>query len=239
MLRAERLPWLMFLFLAVVFFLMTYNLIFAEMGGSNDSISVNDLTAAITEGSLTRQIALISLALVAIASLLHHRSNVRLRVNGLLGWVFLGFMVWAFLSSIWAADVALTLKRLVILGILCVAAVAIVLRFSLRMIILWTVFTTTIFLLIGVFAELAFGTFTPFTSGYRFAGAMHPNVQGVDCALLLLSAVAAADIEKCQKLLFRGGALLGFVFLILTGSRTSFASVLLAQIGRASCRERV
>src|ERR1035438_2405644 len=109
MLRAERLPWLMFLFLAVVFFLMTYNLIFAEMGGSNDSISVNDLTAAITEGSLTRQIALISLALVAIASLLHHRSNVRLRVNGLLGWVFLGFMVWAFLSSIWAADVALTL----------------------------------------------------------------------------------------------------------------------------------
>lgn len=226
--RVERLPWLMFLFLAAVFFLISYDLSFAKMGTGVYSLSMDDVTANIAEGSLTRQIALLSLGLVAIVSLVRHRIPLKVGIDGLLGWALLGFVVWAFLSPIWATNITLTLKRLVIFAILCIAAVAVARQFSLRAVILWTFFTSATFLAIGVFAELYFGTFTPFAPDFRFAGTVHPNIQGMNCGLLLLSATAAAEAEKRHQVLFRAGALLGFAFLILTGSRTTFASVLLA-----------
>jgi O-antigen ligase len=101
-------------------------------------------------------------------------------------------------------------------------------RLSLREIILWTVFSTTLFLVIGIFAEVLFGTFRPFASGYRFAGTLHPNFQGIDCGLLLLSGVAAADVEKHKRTIFLACAIVGLVFLILTESRTVIAAALLA-----------
>jgi O-antigen ligase len=93
---------------------------------------------------------------------------------------------------------------------------------------MWTFCSTAIYLAIGISTELVLGTFQPFAPGYRFAGTLHPNVQGINCALLVLSAVAAGDIERNRRALFRACASLGLVFLILTASRTSFAAALLA-----------
>jgi exopolysaccharide production protein ExoQ len=76
--------------------------------------------------------------------------------------------------------------------------------------------------------ESLFGTFRPFASGYRFAGTLHPNMQGINCALLVLSGMASADVEKYNRTLFRISAFVGFVFLALTASRTAFAAALLA-----------
>ncbi len=123
---------------------------------------------------------------------------------------------------------ALTLRRLVAFGVFCIAAAAIANRFSTREIVLWTFFVTALFLLIGISAEVLLGTFRPFSSGYRFAGTIDPNNQGVNCALLLLSGVAAANVDKRRRMLFRLCALIGFIFLILTASRTSFAAAILA-----------
>ncbi len=53
-------------------------------------------------------------------------------------------------------------------------------------------------------------------------------MQGINCALFILSGIAAADLEKNRRTLYRICALAGFVFLILTASRTAFAAVLLA-----------
>jgi O-antigen ligase len=124
----------------------------------------------------------------------------------------------------------LTLKSLTGFGILCIAAAAVVRRLLLREIILWTFFSTILFLFIGVSAEVLFGTFRPFASGYRFSGSLHPNSQGTECGLLLLSAVAAADLDKRWRALFWACAFLGFVFLILSGSRTALAAALLALV---------
>jgi O-antigen ligase len=216
----------MFLFLAAVFFLVYQDLSSSKIDNYNRS--EDDIITAVTEGSLVRRIALLSLGLFAIVNLVRHRAEGRLRIHGPLGWILLGFAAWAFLSLIWAEDIALTFRRLVVFGILCIAAVAVARRLSLREIILWTFFSTTLFLVIGVSAEVLLGTFRPFASGYRFAGTLHPNGQGINCALLLLSGVAAADVEKYRRTIFRACALLGFVFLILTASRTSFAAALLA-----------
>lgn len=225
--RIGRFPWLTFLFLAAVFFLSQHDLYYSKKATEAFNPSENEVIVALDAGSPRRISALLCLGFFAIASLIGHRGD-RLRTNGLLGRIMLFSAGWALLSLVWAEDTALTFRRLVVFAILCLAAAAIARRFSLRGIVLWTVFTTGLYLLVGVSAEIAFGTFRPFTPGYRFAGTLHPNHQGINCALLLLSGVAAADTDKRRRILFRACALLGLVFLILTASRTAFASGLLA-----------
>jgi O-antigen ligase len=145
-----------------------------------------------------------------------------------MGWLLLGFVGWAFISPLWAEDFGLTAQRLAGFGILCITAVAVASRASLRQIILWTCFTTTFFLLVGILGELVFGTFTPFVAGYRFAGTLLPNNTGVECGLLMLSGLAAADMERRWRIPFWGCALFGFVFLILSGSRTALTAAVAA-----------
>ncbi len=232
-LRVGPPPWLLFLFLTAVFFLHDHDLSIAKIGIDNYGLSQDDIFAAAakgTEGLPVGRIALLSLGIGAIVSLVRHRANGRLRIDGPWGWLLLSFVVWAFVSPIWAEDLPLTLKSLTGFGILCIAAAAVVRRLSLREIILWTFFTVLHFLFIGVSAEVLFGTFRPFASGYRFSGSLHPNSQGTECGLLLLSAVAAADLDKRWRALFWACAFLGFVFLILSGSRTALAAALLALV---------
>jgi O-antigen ligase len=189
--------------------------------------SEDTLTASVGDGSPTRRVALISLGVFAVITLIRHRTAGQLRINGILGWVLLGFLLLAVLSPIWAEDRVLTLTRVAGLAIICIAAVAMVRHFSLRGIVSWIVFASGSYVLIGVLLEIFFGNFHPLATGYRFAGTLHPNAQGVNCGILLLSAMAAANVEKQRRRLFWICAFGGFVFLVLTASRTAFAAVLL------------
>jgi exopolysaccharide production protein ExoQ len=227
-LQVGRPPWLVFLFLAAVIFLIYHDLSYSRRGIGNYNLSQDDLITNMAGVSIVRRIALLSLGIFAVFNLVRHPANHRLRIDGPLAWVLLSFTVWAFISPIWAADSTLTLKRLVVLGLLWGAVLAVVRRFSLSDIILWTFSSSALFLFIGIFAEVLFGTFRPFTSGYRFAGSLHPNGQGIECGLLLLSAVAAADVEKRRRAFFWAWAFVGFIFLLLTGSRTALSMTLLA-----------
>jgi exopolysaccharide production protein ExoQ len=227
-LHVARPPWLIFLFLVAVFFLVDHNLSNSKKGVGNFSLSEDEITTGVAEGSLIRRIGLLSLGLFAIVSLILHWADGRPHIHGPLGWILLSFAAWALISPIWAEDIPLTLTRVAVFGILCIAAVAVACRLSPREIILWTLFTTGLYLLIGVSVEIASGTFLSFTSGYRFAGTLYPNSQGTNCALLFLSGVAAGDIEKNKQRIFQACALVGFVFLILTASRTAFGAAVLA-----------
>lgn len=223
--QPARLPWLLFAFLAIVFFFV-YHDIAAARDGYNPSES--DLAAAVAGGSASRRIALLALGAFATVTWIRRRTDGRLRIKSFLGWMLLGFLLLAVVSPIWAEDRALTLTRVTGFVIFCMAAVAIVRLLSLDEIILWALFASASYLLLGVFLEVIFGTFHPLASGYRFAGTLHPNMQGINCALLLISGTAAADLEKRKRILFRICAFIGLVFLVLTGSRTAFAAVLLA-----------
>jgi exopolysaccharide production protein ExoQ len=229
-LRVGRPPWLIFLFLAAVFFSLGHDLSYSENAINNYNLSEAALVAKVADGSLIRQIALLSLGIFAIVSLVRHRAERRIGIKSPLGCILLGFAAWALFSPIWAEDLTLTLKRSVVFGILCIAAAAIARRFSFREIVLWTLSSTLLFLVIGVLAEVFLGTFRPWASGYRFAGTIHPNAQAVNCTLLLLSAMTAADMEEHRRTIFRVCALLGFVFLILTTSRTAVAAALFAVV---------
>jgi exopolysaccharide production protein ExoQ len=227
-LQVRRSPWLVFLFLAVVLFFVYHDLSSAKSGIGNYDGTKDAIVQMVVEGSVSRRIALVSLVFFAIVLLIRHRNDGWPRIKGPLGWIFLGFAAWAFVSPIWAEDKVLTLTRVAVFGILCIAAIAMTRRFSLREVILWTFFASGSYVAIGVAAEVVFGTFRPLVSGYRFAGTLHPNSQGINCALLLLSGVAVADMEKRRRALTRICAFVGFVFLVLTASRTAFASALLS-----------
>lgn len=224
--QLRRLPWFMFLFLAVAFFFVHHDLSSSKIYDYNQSES--QIAASVVQGSLVHRIAILSLALFGTVSLFRHRANGCLRIHGSFAWIVLSFAAWSFLSLIWTDDLTLTFRRLVVFGTFGTAALAIVRRLSLRNIVFWTFFSTTLFLVVGVCTEVLLGTFHPFVSGYRFAGTLHPNVQGINCALLVLSGVAGADVEKQRRTIFRSCAFLGIGFLILTGSRSAFVATLIA-----------
>ena len=226
--QVRSIPWLAFLFLATVLFFVYHDFSYSRNGIGNFDGSEDVLVGVVAEGSVSRRIALVSLGIFAIVTWMRHGRDVQLRIKDFFGWMLVGFAALALFSPVWAEDRTLTLTRVAVFGILCIAAVAIARRFSLREIILWALFTSGSYLSIGVLAEALFGTFRPLASGYRFAGTLHPNSQGINCAILLLSGVAAADLEKPNRTPFRICAFVGFVFLTLTASRTAFAAALAA-----------
>jgi exopolysaccharide production protein ExoQ len=224
--RAPRFPWAAFLFLSLAFFLTVHWPLTAQTTLDDYNRSQDDIVAE-ASGSAVRQVVLVVLFVVAVLSFFRP-SDRRLRIDGVQGWLVIAYAAWALMSPIWAQDFDLTSKRLMSFAILCVVAVAVVRRFSLRQIIMWTLFTTVLFLLVAIGLELVSGAFRPFVPGYRFSGTQHPNGEGVECGLLFLSAVALAKIEKLRRRQFAVVALVGFVFLVLTASRTSLSATLLA-----------
>lgn len=210
----------MFLTLASLFFCVGHSFSYAE----------HQRMPTADGGSLLREVAVVFLGALSTIILLRPQRHVRFRIIGMLGWALSGFVLWAFLSALWADDLSLTLKRLVVFGVLCLASLAVARSFTFREIILWALFTTTSFLVIGIFAEFILGTFTPSAAGYRFAGTLPPNDQGIECGIIVLSGIAAANIETQRRIYFKACALLGFIFLILTRSRTSFAATLFALV---------
>jgi O-antigen ligase len=227
---AKQTPWLAFAFLSTVFFLTSHDLGQAARGMDEYNLTRDELVSRSVEGPPARRVALVVLGIGAVVSLIRSPANRRLHAESLLGWTLIAFVGWALLSPAWAVDLALTLKRLMPFGIFCIAAFAAARRFSLSEIVRWSFVSTTVFLLISILAAVFSGTFRPFTPGYRFTGSLDPNSQGVDCALLLLSAAAAADLNRRWRVPAAAGGLLGLTFLILTGSRTSFATAVLALV---------
>jgi exopolysaccharide production protein ExoQ len=225
--RSRPLPWRLFFFVNVVlFFALHWPL---QIHTSTDDYNAFEMVSvAGVEGSIVRQVALIVLCVVAIVTLWRGPKTSRLRMQGFVGWLLVGFVAWASISAMWSDDIPLTLKRLVSFLILCVVAVAVVRSFTLRKIILWTFFTTAVYLVVAIFAELATGIFHPLAYGYRFSGIQHPNGEGVQCGILALSGLVAGNTETQHKRLYRGFALVGFIFLVLSASRTALTATLLA-----------
>jgi exopolysaccharide production protein ExoQ len=229
-LQVRRLPWLFFLLLSVTFILYYHDTTFLKNGTGNYNLSQGEIVTGRVNGSLVHRIAMIMLGVIAVVSLIRHRNYNHLRLQGPFGWILLSFVAWTFISPIWSAELPWTLKSLVGCGILCIATAAVVRRLSIREIILWIFFSKGLSLLVGISAEMLFGAFRPLAPGYRFSGGVHPNSQGIDCGLLLLSAVALAHVERRWRRLLYSSGFVAFFFLILTASRTALAATLLALV---------
>ena len=52
---------------------------------------------------------------------------------------------------------------------------------------------------IGVLTELALGTFQPWRGDYRFSGTLHPNHQGLVCAMIVMTSTYLALIGRQHR----------------------------------------
>jgi O-antigen ligase len=220
-----KLPWLTFVFLAVLFFVAEHHMLVSLPGNFTNPAATEAATVA--EGSLSRQVAFSMFGLWGAVGLMRHRLN-RLTINGSLGWLILLYLALAFLSIAWAEDIVLTFRRLVILAMFCLGTMAVTKRFSLGDILRFAFFSTGVYLIIGLSTEFALGTFRPLERGYQFSGTLHPNFQGIDCAVLLFAALFDMKTAKRNQIFFHAMAVVAFVFLILTRSRSACASCAIA-----------
>jgi exopolysaccharide production protein ExoQ len=225
--RSHRFPWLLFLFVAFSLLVIFHWPFSLHTRPENYNFS-EEITFAGLEGSGVREVLLVALCAVAIVSLCSRPKDPRLRIDGTLGWLLLAFVAWALISTTWTQDLPLTLKRLTSFIILCVFATAVARRLTLREVLLWTFFTTALFLGIAFASEIFAGMFHPGLYGYRFSGIQHPNGEGAECALLAFSGLVAGSIEKQRRWLYLSVGLAGTLFLILTASRTTLAGAALA-----------
>jgi len=91
------------------------------------------------------------------------------------------YIVWGVLSVGWSEDVALTVRRVLLFGILCLAALAIARRFSARDVVSWLLISSGFFLAAGFLSEIALGTFRHWL---RITGSPEQSTQTVRVSIV-------------------------------------------------------
>jgi O-antigen ligase len=205
--------------MALCYFAQPLNLFYTVVPAA----SVDSHILAIREGSPARQVSLLLAGIWAMASLVVRRS--RLQVGGLLAVLALLFLFIAAASIGWAEDPLLSAKRTTVLIAVAVCCVAIAEQVGFNDAASLAFWSSALAAGASVGAEFALGTFSPLDPAYRFAGMMHPNVQGLYCACLTLAGVSLARRHRTRRGAYAGGAAIGFALLLLTKSRESLASV--------------
>lgn len=223
------------IFLTVIFFLTTHEFSRAVKYEKQGYLTAEE-NAALTEiGNTQRRVALLALGIFGIVYISSKRRD-RLRINGVIGYLVIFFFLWAITSIAWSEDISLSARRLVVLACLWVAALAISTRFSLRQIIFLTFIICSLFLIIGICAEVTLGTFHPLSkrffagneTGYRFVGTTDPNQLAWFLGMLVITGAFLTSEVKKYRIYTASISLIAFLFLILTKTRTSTAATLMA-----------
>ncbi|MGA9057586.1 MAG: O-antigen ligase family protein [Terriglobia bacterium] len=223
---SRGLRWPLVLFLIVVFFVPDQDLFYSQKFAEGFIFDPVLTTKGITEGTPSREVALLALGMFGVITLFGRRHQAS-QGNGWLGGIIVLYLSWSFLSILWAEDVSLTFRRLIVLLMLCLGAVAASRHLWRENLVRFTFYSAGFYLVVGILAEIILGTFHPSLAGYRFSGTNHPNHQGWNCALLLLASVCASRYRARGRRTFQLCAGIALVFLVLTRSRTAFGSVIL------------
>lgn len=222
--KRTTLPVGTFLFILAVFVIAhPFEISNSGFNFSRQEINVDDTIEKIETGGIRRPIALFSLGVFAVMTLLYRKRN-RLRVNKLLGWLIFFYLLWAISSILWSDSIWLTVRRVMILVLLSIGALAIAERLSLRETAALVLFICTITLLTSIVAERAANTFLPFESSWRFSGVIHPIHQGWNCSLLAITTLVFYKSTDRRRAVYIGISLVALLFLLLTKSRMAFAA---------------
>ncbi len=221
----KKLPWGIFLFLFTVFAIATpfdFSWPIKMFEGADPVDSTASLTL-IERGSLERSIALLSLGVFALLSLLR-RVRKRLHINGPLGWLILFYLFWAAFSIFWSNDMIMTIRRVATLILLSFGSLAVAERLSLREIAALVIFISGTTLLASIFSELNAGIFQLLNESWRFSGVMQYSMMGWNCGLLVLAALYLARSDAKKQTIYRVIALVAIIFLLLTKGRMAVFS---------------
>jgi len=196
-----------------------------------EATSVEELenVSQMFETTRMRQIGGLLLGAVGILLILQRGRSGRARLD-VLGGLLVLFLAWNTLSVAWAEDPALVVRRLALLAMIVVGAVATAQRLTPHQIMTFVLFITFAYIAVGIGNEIYKGTFTPFALGYRFAGTLHPNNQAINCALFFLVAFGLWREQPQRRMILLLLIAVALVVLYITRSRTAFTSALAALI---------
>ncbi len=229
-LNIGELPWGTFLFLLLVFALVTpFDFSWPQTVQLKENfIDTGEAIARMEHGNMGRRIGMLLLAAFAILTLA--RTENRFRINQPVGWVLLFYFIWIIFSLTWSIDPVFTLRRVITVGILWFAATAIGSRHSLRELAALVVFVTGTTLVLAFANEIRLHTFNPVDNIWRFSGLFHTVAMGWNCGLLALAAMYLAHVDKqnTHRIFFYCVLAVSIVFLLLTKSRMAVAASLLS-----------
>jgi len=241
--------WLALAVVFAAFFLANHDLLVSKAEAFTGTADEMEQQAA--GGNTLRRLAFLSLAgLGVLGFVLPARRRMEWRSPLVL--LVLALAGWSVLSAGWSDMPSMTLRRVMVLSCLLLAAFGLVRQLSPRewLHLAWIIPAAG--LLIGLGAELSLGTFRPWSADYRFSGTLHPNTQGLSLAAMCFATFCLARDRRSEiggrrsevggssngQFVLRppssdmrpAGYLVlfavGLLFLVLTKSRTSVAGVL-------------
>ncbi len=200
-----------------------HNLLYAA-GESVDYDQVSDLVSEAGSSSLLRELSFLAISGLGVALLIRWRPE-KLQTNTalLVGCLLMCALMLA--SCVWAEDSFQSFKRSLVPLLMLLATLGIAKHWRGPELLMFVAVTTAGFLLLGLGAEIAQGSFS-ISNIHRFAGTQHPNTTGVNCALLSLASLALYLDSRQNRnyqasLLWLALAAVGIVFLLLTRSRSA------------------
>jgi O-antigen ligase len=152
----------------------------------------------------------------------------RSRWNSLLLVMGAAYVGWCLISMVWSIDHIQSLRKSTILLLTLAGAFGVASRLELEDLVWVTILVLGALVAGGVLIEVAYGTFRPWRHDYRFSGTVHPNDQGVQCALLALAGGLAEWRGRDRPWLRASIVTLGLAGLWFTESRTTLAALVAA-----------
>lgn len=223
--RLLELPIVRVLFLAtftiVVFFIGEHKISMSKTQNFVEHIENQESWAA--GGNKARQIAFVLCAVIGMLCLLLGRAG-KFRWS-LPAVLVMAYIAWAGLSYTWSIDTGATMRRYVVMLCCLMGCFGYCRYIRVQDAALCAVLVSLAYLIIGLGAELFYGSFRPHLGEHRFAGTIHPNNQAANLAIGAIGAYTLSRVTPDKKYLFY--ALFGvfFLFLILTKCRSATATV--------------
>ncbi|HEY2826132.1 MAG TPA: O-antigen ligase family protein [Pirellulales bacterium] len=154
----------------------------------------------------------------------------RLQFRSVLGLLMAATAMWCAASLLWSIEPGIGARRLISAGCVALAALAAARILTPRELAASAMICSATYLAIGLFTELALGSFRPWIPSHRLAGTLHPNLQGLNCAVLVMTASYLAWNSTRHRAALCAAVVIGLIGLWLTKSRTPLASLLVAEI---------
>ncbi len=199
-----------------------------EVKNRENIIGVTEAVSRMEQGNNIRRFGLMLLGCYGIIILSKTKNSIR--INSPEGAIVITYLGWSLLSLIWSIDPMFTLRRVVTLDLLWLAAIATAARYSLREIAILTVGVCGITAVLAFANELRLHTIDVANPLWRFSGIFHTVAMGWNCGLLAIASaylMSSTPSAKVRRFL-AGVILMAFVFLLLTKSRMALASTIAA-----------
>ena len=198
----------------------------APITRDDSTLTISSMVAGVASGDLARRILGLIAGGIGFIWLCRFSTR-RLHLAGAYSLAAIAWVSLLCASILWSADPSLTIRRLALLLLLLLSASALASLHSARIFAL-VLLAAVLSLVSGIFCELYWGTFHPFSSGYRFGGAAHPNLQGTCLATGILGAIGYAFSTRRHRRLAAFAGFLCAVALLLTNSRTALGALAIA-----------